>query len=74
MTHTIEPFAAPPGQRAAAADAVEEAATALRAAQVELELAVVAYRRTGVSMAVIAAAAGYSPPGILGILQRYGVK
>lgn len=57
----------------AAADAVAEAAERLRAAQTDLEQAILAYRAEGASMATIAAAAGYSPPGVLGILRRHGV-
>lgn len=66
-----EPLEVTDVERAAAADAVTVAAEAVQAAQAELEAAVVAYRLTGASMATIAAAAGYSAPGIMGILRRH---
>jgi hypothetical protein len=54
------------------AEEVTAAAEAQRAASARLEELVVAFRETGATMAVIADAAGYSPPGILGILRRHG--
>lgn len=57
---------------ATAAD-VQAAAEAARVAQAELEKAMLGYRASGASLAAIADAAGYSAPGVLGMLRRYGL-
>lgn len=62
------------GQAAAAADAVTAAAQAVKDAQADLEQAIIAYRQTGASMQTIADAAGYSAPGVMGVLRRHGVR
>jgi hypothetical protein len=69
-----EPVSAPSVEPVAAAETVARAAAAADAAQTELEAAIVAYRLTGASMAAIAAVAGYSAPGIMGVLRRHGVR
>jgi predicted O-methyltransferase YrrM len=57
--------------RAAAAYTVSVCAENRRAAQIDLEQAIIEYRRLGGSMAAIGTAAGYSAAGVLSVLRRH---